>query len=307
MVQINRIMLGKGGCFLDECLEGGFIGADFEITEDLSDNLPEDWRAFNKKYIPVWIGKHPGKSNVSAGLSCGNLWTICKGLQKGAIVLTPNGNKEYHVGEVIGDYYYVEGQHLPHRRKVKWLDKKLSKQDFSEALVHSSGSIGTCCDISQYASEIETLINKEAPTKIIATSDDVEDPSEFALESHLEDFLVKNWDNLDIGKLYHIYQEDGDATGEQYETPVGRIDILAESNDKKTLLVLELKKGRTSDVVVGQTLRYMGYIQEMSPNQNVKGIIIGLNADDKLKYALKKVPDIEFYRYQIDFKLMKDC
>jgi len=37
------------------------------------------------------------------------------------------------------------------------------------------------------------------------------------------------------------------------------IDILAVSKDQKELLVVELKKGRASDVVVGQIQRYMGF------------------------------------------------
>jgi hypothetical protein len=40
------------------------------------------------------------------------------------------------------------------------------------------------------------------------------------------------------------------------------IDILAISKDKTELLVVELKKGRASDMVVGQIQRYMGYVLE---------------------------------------------
>ncbi len=57
-------------------MAGGFIGADFDIREDLTAKLPEDWRAFNKAYIPVFIAIHPDKSKVAAGLACGMLWTI---------------------------------------------------------------------------------------------------------------------------------------------------------------------------------------------------------------------------------------
>ena len=39
------------------------------------------------------------------------------------------------------------------------------------------------------------------------------------------------------------------------------MDILAISKDKSELLVIELKKGRASDVVVGQIQRYMGFAQ----------------------------------------------
>ncbi|MCS2894506.1 hypothetical protein [Parabacteroides faecis] len=51
----------------------------------------------------------------------------------------------------------------------------------------------------------------------------------------------------------------------------------------------------------------MGYVKEelAEPNQEVKGIIIGLEADTRLKRALSVCTNIEFYRYQIDFKLFK--
>ena len=45
-------------------------------------------------------------------------------------------------------------------------------------------------------------------------------------------------------------------------------------------LVIELKKGRASDSVVGQIQRYMGYVKDelAEKNQPVKGVIIGFDA-----------------------------
>ena len=151
------------------------------------------------------------------------------------------------------------------------------------------------------------IVSAVAPVKIFTTSDDVEDASEFALEKHLEDFLVKNWRQTDLGKKYDIFEDGGDLVGEQYQTDTGPIDILAISKNKKTILVIELKKGRASDVVVGQIQRYMGYVKEqlLEPEQEVKGLIIGLEADIRLRRALSVCTNIDFYRYQIDFKLIK--
>jgi RecB family endonuclease NucS len=42
----------------------------------------------------------------------------------------------------------------------------------------------------------------------------------------------------------------------------GPIDILAISKNKETILVIELKRGRASDIVIGQIQRYMGYVQD---------------------------------------------
>ena len=91
----------------------------------------------------------------------------------------------------------------------------------------------------------------------------------------------------------------------EYQTDNGRIDILAISKDKTKLLVIELKRGRASDRVVGQILNYMGYIsEEVAENsQVVKGCIITLEDDQKIKNALKMVNGIEFYKYEINFNL----
>src|SRR5947209_1516486 len=101
MKNYYRIMLGQTSKFADDCYNGNFIGASFGIDTDLSNELPDNWRDFNKKFIPVWIQKHPGKSKVSAGLSCGALWTIAKVIKKSDIVLCPNGQGIYYVGEVL--------------------------------------------------------------------------------------------------------------------------------------------------------------------------------------------------------------
>lgn len=145
-------------------------------------------------------------------------------------------------------------------------------------------------------------------TKIIITGDEtVEDPAMFALEAHLEDFLIKNWKQTELGKNYDIFEEDGELVGQQYPTDTGEIDILAISKDRKELLVVELKKGRASDAVVGQTQRYMGFVLEQlaEKNQKVKGLIIALDDDLRIKRALAVAQNISFYKYRIDFKLQK--
>lgn len=152
-------MLGQGGKYAKICREEGYIGANFDINEDLSGSLYENWRDFNFKYIPIWMDNAPGKSKIAAGLACGFLWTIVKGLQIGDIVLSPSGEGFYYVGTITSDYYYVPNSELPHRRKVEWTDKIIQRKDMSQKLKNSTGSTGTCCDITNYASEIETLIN----------------------------------------------------------------------------------------------------------------------------------------------------
>jgi restriction system protein len=300
-------MLGQRSVHAQDCFAGNFIGADFGINEDLSGHLPDAWRDFNKEYIPKWVALNPGKSKVSAGLSCGALWSVCKGLKVGDIVLCPDGAGSYRVGEIAGEYQYVPGGILPHRRPVRWLDARIPRDSMSEALRNSTGSLGTVAEVTGHADEIDRLIGAAAAPQIVATDSTIEDPAAFAMESHLEHFLVANWGQMVFGRDFTFFEEDGELVGKQYETDAGRIDILAVSKDKKRLLVIELKRGRISDIVVGQLLRYMGYVKEelAEPNQTVEGVVIGLEDDQKLRWAIAPVPSIKFYRYQISFKLIE--
>jgi len=300
-------MLGGKSIYADECYKGNFIGVGYLPEIDFTNNLPDNWREFNLKNIPVWLDLHPGKSRVAAGLACGALWTLAKGINNSDIVLCPNGSGSYYVGEVVSDYIFHPGTVLPHRRSVRWYPVTIDRSAMRESLRNSSGSAGTVSDISSYADEIELLIGGNKPPTIISTDVTVQDASEFAMEKHLEDFLVKNWKQTELGNDYDIFEEDGEMIGQQYQSDTGPIDILAISKDKKTLLVVELKKGRVSDNVVGQIQRYMGYIKEeiATEHQQVKGVIIALENDIRIKRALSVASNIEFYRYQVSFKLFK--
>jgi restriction system protein len=303
-----RVILGAKSIYAKECYEGNFIGAHYGINQDLTKELPENWRDFNAKFRDIWLQSHPHKTKVAAGLACGMLWTVCKGIKKEDVVICPDGQGSYYVGEVISDYIYQPITNLIHRRSVKWFSVFIERSAMSQELKNSTGSTGTTANISQYADEIEKLIGNVKPPTIVSNDATVEDPSVFALEKHLEDFLVQNWKQTELGKNYDIYEEDGELVGQQYPSDTGPIDILAVSRDKKTLLVVELKKGRVSDNVVGQIQRYMGYVKEelAESNQEVKGIIIALEDDTRIKRALSVTNNIEFYRYQVSFKLFKN-
>lgn len=209
-------------------------------------------------------------------------------------------------GEIIGNYEYAPGQILPHRRAVRWLTQSIDRADMSEALRNSSGSIGTVCDISGYQEEIERLLGSQESPVLIAIDETIENPVAFAMEKYLEEFLVDNWEQTELGRNYDIYEDEGERIGRQYNTDTGAMDILAISKDKRELLVVELKKGRAADAVVGQVLRYMGYVAQelIEEGQTVKGVIIAQEEDQRIRRALAVTPNVSFYRYQVSFKLI---
>ncbi len=302
-----RVMLGQSSMYADEAYKGNFIGAGWFEDLDLSNKLTEDYRSFNKMMIPVLLKEHPEKTKIAAGLACGMLWTVAKYYSIGDIVLCPDGKGSYYVGEIISNYQFKKGENLPHRRSVKWYPTTIARSQMSQSLQHSTGSTGFSCDITKYAEEIEDLISGSRPPSIVATDETIEDPSVFALEAHLEEFLIQNWKQTLLGKTYDIYEEGGELVGQQYPSDTGPIDILAISKDKKELLVVELKRGRASDVAVGQTQRYMGYVKDelAEEGQTVRGVIIAFEDDVGIRRALSVAQGIDFYTYRVSFKLEK--
>ena len=135
---------------------------------------------------------------------------------------------------------------------------------------------------------------------------------QISMERYLEEFIEENFKKIDFGANLELYQDDEDAenTGRQYYTgQVGYIDLLAIDKDNKRFVVIELKKGKSSDQVIGQVLRYMGWVKEnLAINEYekyaVSGIVISKEIDSNLEYALKMLPNIlNVFIYTISFEL----
>lgn len=303
-----RVILGKKHVHAAAGFADGFIGVNDDGTGDISRHIPEDQRAFSHHYAPAMRQQNPSWSKITMGLACGVLWRMARGMNVRDIVLCPDGAGNYRVGEIAGGYHFVAAGPLPHRRKVTWLDILVPRAAMSEALQNSTGSIGTISTITDHRVEIERFLAvAPAPLAVVGTDATIEDPAAFAMEAHLEAFLVDNWNQTELARSFSIYEENGERVGRQYETDAGPIDILAISNDRKRLLIVELKRGRANDVVVGQVLRYRGYVKSeiAEADQTVEGAIIALHDDQRLRWALAAVPNVALYRYEIKFKLVK--
>ncbi len=153
------------------------------------------------------------------------------------------------------------------------------------------------------------IITKGATTDLvrkISQQSELESPAEFALEQHLEEFIEANWLAIFGGSLV-LYQVES-QTGRQYPAgPPGTnwsIDFLAVDRDSSDLVVIELKRGKSSDSVVGQLLRYMAWVKEnvASGEQAVRGMVIAKEVDDALSYAVKDQP-ISVKTYEVNFRL----
>ena len=90
-----QVRLGVKSMFAQKCQTEQYIGVDFLLDLDLTNRLPEKWQDFNKEFIPIFLDSNPGKSKIAAGLACGAMHTVAKGIQAGDIVLSPDGNGSY--------------------------------------------------------------------------------------------------------------------------------------------------------------------------------------------------------------------
>lgn len=191
MKQYNRIMLGEHGMYIADCLEHSYIGINVLKDVDLTGIPHSDESIWRQKLISMFLKAQPDKSTGTARNLVGFLWTVCYGLKVGDIVLASNGEGGYHVGEITGDYYYSSGSELPHRRSIKWYDTVIARRSMSQKLQNSTGSIGTCCNVTKYADEIQQLINGDksvTPSSIETTS--TETYKERSLHKLLSNYLL---------------------------------------------------------------------------------------------------------------------
>ena len=147
--------------------------------------------------------------------------------------------------------------------------------------------------------ELNDAENIAAETEL-ETEAGVEAAREFAFERDLRNYLVKNLALIEPG--LRLYDEEG-ITGVEF--PVGGrfIDILAIDNDG-CYVVVELKVSRGYDRVVGQLLRYMGWVeQNMETSRPVRGIIVAKEITADLKLAASRVSGVRLIEYEISFEL----
>jgi hypothetical protein len=121
-----------------------------------------------------------------------------------------------------------------------------------------------------------------------------------ALEKYLEDLLVEGWDSLSwTTPLQYLGRQVpcGD---------LGFIDILAKDRGTGDFTVIELKRDRPDDEVVGQLSRYMGWIKEHRAafaGVGVRGIIVVHEVTPKLRAASLAHDNVQLYTYDLAIAL----
>jgi predicted RNA-binding protein len=145
----------------------------------------------------------------------------------------------------------------------------------------------------------------DIPLSTIIEADEIlETTKQFALEAHLEEFLHVNWSKIYWGNSLRLY-DTPEGDGRQFPAGIWSIDFLAVDNETNDLVVIELKRGQSSDTTVGQVLRYIGWVKEniATTGQRVRGIIICHEIDDALGYAVRQIENVDVLTYKVNFEL----
>jgi hypothetical protein len=125
---------------------------------------------------------------------------------------------------------------------------------------------------------------------------------EFAFERDLRNYLSRNMEAIEPGM--RLYEEE-DITGIEFPAGNRFIDILA-LDRADNFVVIELKVSRGYDRVIGQILRYIGWVeQNIAEDKNVRGVIVASEITDDLKLACSKLPYISLIEYEISLSLKK--
>ncbi len=104
------------------------------------------------------------------------------------------------------------------------------------------------------------------------------------LEKHVEEFYLKNLNLIENG--LSLWKK-GNLTGHQFETPDGGIMDILTITENGEFVVLEFKRGRSSDEAIGQLLRYMGWVyRNLSSEVPVRGYLIARDFEKYIDYAL---------------------
>ncbi|MCD6573165.1 MAG: DUF1016 family protein [Thermoplasmata archaeon] len=233
------------------------------------------------------------------------IWKFYHEISPGDIIIARRGTKRIiGKGTVKTTAFYNEEMgkervsyaedFYPNFIRVEWEEKDIE----FDKIVFSFYTIYELPE-EKYNSLIEGKLIEEKPV-----GEEIEE-QEFILEKYLEDFIVSNFEKIFRGQL-ELYKDEEGNIGQQYPTEIGNIDILAIEPSTNSYVVIELKKGRSSDKVVGQILRYMGWVKEnlCREGMGVKGLIICKDKDERLDYALKMAENIQVKFYKVNFQLL---
>lgn len=260
-----------------------------------------------------WISVHNQEIRSTKGINCvylyykeENILVLAYGIMESFIEEDTWPSEIKNNNQTINDYFETKLKSKPYRYGSSFVFKVYSPVIKSNKVFFKNHSSNLEISDTEINNNIKQLINEYAKVINVEIKDEESSYSKglFYMENQLEDFIISNWKNTELGKKYDLIYEEGELQSKQYKTEIGIIDILAIDKKTKSYVVIELKRNQTSDDTVGQLMRYMGWVKRHLNDDNVKGIIIAGKYDKKLDYALEYAPfDTDVFLYNVNFTL----
>ena len=231
-VWVVRAEFGK---YTPHFLAGGYVAAGWTPDYDLSAT------ASREAIVEIYKQANPDETPNQAGTNASQLATFAWDIRPGDYVITPPDNtRELHYGEVeAGPLYYDpdsnDGCPFPHRRRVKWEEKTIIRQERSIPFQNNLKAARTVFRVShteEFLVAIEVKRPEVSPAKdpyrVVIDQILQLDPGEFEV-------LVKNL-------LEALGFEETEVTGKPGD---GGVDVRGEldvSNLAKVKLFVQAKR-----------------------------------------------------------------
>jgi hypothetical protein len=250
---------------------------------------------FNQKLRELYFGNSPFSQKVNEFFKLDGI-----GMQTLSQLLVALDSRKYPlITSQTKDVLELDAQ-----QEQKALEIALKKFEIVDSQQYLDLTLDYLADFVIFE-QIKELTNLEKYTSVnniiwFANKEDKVGPEEaleqytsFTIEKDLKEYLAKN---------PHLLEKGLKMIGKEFPTKeVGNIDLLLVDN-KGYDVVVELKKGRASDDVVGQISRYMGWVIK-NRNKKTRGIIVVNEPDQRLDYSILPFGGsikIKYYRVKFD-------
>ena len=204
--------------------------------------IKKDRESFKEKYSLVY----PDASKPSVAGSASQLYKFCVEMAIGDLVVFPSKtNKEINIGVIESDYYFDGNQYeYTNLRKVKWL-KHLPRTMFSQGALYEFGSFLSVFQISQYADEIISALEKN-PANVYLQEDDSIQEATINTKQATKDYILKELYRLHKGgRLEDVVADLLKAMGyESKRTKLSGdhgVDVIAYRDELPPRIVVQVK------------------------------------------------------------------
>jgi hypothetical protein len=164
-------------------------------------------------------------------------------------------------------------------------------------------------ELVSYAQTMEWLGNTSVPLDTHVEDEEVDasaEPEEVTgmalLELHLQDYIHRHWKS--VFPSFVLYRGGEGREFRTYEPSVGIVDFLC-TDKQGDFVVIETKRDMPDRKAIGQILGYMGWVgaKLCDRGQKVKGILMAGEPSEELQLAVRPVPGLSLYTYQISFAI----